>query len=288
MRMSARCLIGVLGAVLMATIVTVPGPVAAQAPEVLWQAPIKVYSGDGHKGPWRQNNSEFFYVDDPSPAIGEDGSVALVWVDQARHSVLFQIYDPDGEPRFDKPVDVSKSPGIFSWLPRVAIAPGNSAMVQLTLTDLNKRSSPEEFMSRRMKLDDMRNGRALTVSGLPGHTAIADGKTPWGSRPVRYAVLFRDNRAWIFAGAVKQRDGLAEYERAILDTVNSYHALTAQEKQLATGKHLKVISARSGTRYADLAKQSPVTHLPEEQLRLLNGQYPDGEPAAASLIKIVK
>jgi hypothetical protein len=31
-----------------------------------------------------------------------------------------------------------------------------------------------------------------------------------------------------------------------------------------------------------------MTHLAEEHLRLLNGHDPDGEPAAASLIKIVR
>ncbi|MEM7124455.1 MAG: sialidase family protein [Pseudomonadota bacterium] len=94
----------------------------AETPVVTWQDPIEVASGEGHKGPWRQNDSDFRYVDDPSPAIGPDGEIGVVWVDQARHAVLFQVYDPDGARRFQTPVDVSRSPGIFSWLPRVAFA----------------------------------------------------------------------------------------------------------------------------------------------------------------------
>ena len=99
---------------------------SADTSAISWQDPIEVASGEGHKGPWRQNNSDFRYVDDPSPAIGPDGEIGVVWVDQARHSVLFQVYEPDGVPRFETPIDVSRSPGIFSWLPRVAFADDGS------------------------------------------------------------------------------------------------------------------------------------------------------------------
>lgn len=94
----------------------------AETPAVTWHDPIEVASGEAHKGPWRQNDSDFRYVDDPSPAIGPDGEIGVVWVDQARHSVRFQVYEADGAARFEAPVDVSRSPGIFSWLPRVAFA----------------------------------------------------------------------------------------------------------------------------------------------------------------------
>ena len=170
----------------------------------------------------------------------------------------------------------------------LAIAPENQGLVQLTRTDLNKRISPREFMRSRMKLDDMEDGRPIDVGGLEGYTAIADGKTPYGTRRVRYVVLFRNDNAWIFAGAAKNRNDTRRYDTAILDTARSFHALSAAEKQLAAGKRLKVITAGPGTRYAGLAASSPITHLAEEQLRLLNGHYPKGEPAARSLIKIVQ
>ncbi len=170
----------------------------------------------------------------------------------------------------------------------MATAPENKALVQLTITDLNKRISPQAFMTQRMKLDNMQSGRAITVNGLQGYTAIADGKTPWGTRRVRYAVLFRNDKAWIIAGAAKQRSQMQDYDPLILDTANSYQALTGEEKKLAAGKRLHITRAAPGTRYANLARTSPVTHLAEEQLRLLNGQYPDGEPDASSLIKIVR
>jgi hypothetical protein len=96
---------------------------AAEGPDssvgVTWNARSEVDSGGGHKGPWRMNASEYDYVDDPTVAINARGSIALAWVDQARKDVLFQLHGPEGARRFEQPVNVSRSPGIFSWLPRV-------------------------------------------------------------------------------------------------------------------------------------------------------------------------
>lgn len=89
-----------------------------------WEEPVEVASGPASVGPWRMNESEWDYVDDPAVAAGEDGGIALAWVDQSRKDVLFQRYGSDREPRFVRPTDVSRSPETFSWLPRVALAPG--------------------------------------------------------------------------------------------------------------------------------------------------------------------
>jgi hypothetical protein len=47
--------------------------------------------------------------------------VAVVWADQTRKDLFFQLYAPNGETRLEKPVNVSRSPRIFSWLPRMLI-----------------------------------------------------------------------------------------------------------------------------------------------------------------------
>ena len=67
------------------------------------------------------NESHFDYVDDPAVAVAGDGQVAVAWVDQARRSVLLQRYAVDGEALFRPPVMLPSMPGVFSWLPRLAI-----------------------------------------------------------------------------------------------------------------------------------------------------------------------
>ena len=73
------------------------------------------------------NESGFDYVDDPTVAIDPRGFVGVARVDQSRQDIFFQIYEPDGRTRFEEPVNVSRSPRIFSRLPRMTVACGNAS-----------------------------------------------------------------------------------------------------------------------------------------------------------------
>lgn len=106
----------------LAALITASAPAQADLPKVAWDRKIEVATGGGFKGPWRMNESEFLYVDDPTVAITEKGVVGVAWADQARKDIFFQVFEPDGKPRFEKPVNVSRSPRIFSWLPRVVMS----------------------------------------------------------------------------------------------------------------------------------------------------------------------
>src|SRR5687767_12961069 len=96
------------------------------APEpkpIAWSSPIEIASGGGEKGPWQQNDSRFDYVDDPSVALEPSGAANVVWVDQRAKDIFFQTYERDGKPRLAKPVNISNTPAVFSWLPRIARSP---------------------------------------------------------------------------------------------------------------------------------------------------------------------
>jgi hypothetical protein len=57
-------------------------PGRADLPEVIWGEKIEVASAGGYRGPWRMNESDYAYVDDPTVAINAQGVVAVVWADQ--------------------------------------------------------------------------------------------------------------------------------------------------------------------------------------------------------------
>jgi predicted Zn-dependent protease len=132
------------------------------------------------------------------------------------------------------------------------------------------------------------SGKAFTASGMKGYSAVAVGDTPFGKRRIRYAVVNRGNDAYIFAGTARSTGRAGKYDEAVLATAKSLHPLTDAEKRLAREKKLDIIRAPGGTTWADLARRSPIANYPEEQLRLLNDQYPSGEPATSEIIKIVR
>lgn len=93
------------------------------AAEIRWQPPLEIARGAGERGPWRQSASQYDFVDDPAVAWSPRGELAVAWVDQRRKAVLLQRYGADGRALLAAPVDVSRQPATFSWLPRVAWAP---------------------------------------------------------------------------------------------------------------------------------------------------------------------
>ena len=98
-------------------------PAAQGASGIAWNAPTEIALGRGERGEWRQNESDWDYLDDPTVALQPNGSSAVAWVDQRRKDVFFQVYAENGKPRLNQPVNVSRTPAVFSWLPRVALAP---------------------------------------------------------------------------------------------------------------------------------------------------------------------
>lgn len=91
---------------------------------VVWSPRIDVAQGEAYRGPWRMNRSDWQFVDDPTVAIGERGTVVVIWTDHVEKDLFARTYDPNGSPRRQTPVPVSQNPDTFSWLPRVALAPG--------------------------------------------------------------------------------------------------------------------------------------------------------------------
>jgi hypothetical protein len=104
------------GTALLAALPAIPAP-ALRAPS--WLPVVDVAKGGGIKGPWRQNDSHYDYVDDGTAVFLPGGALAVAWVDQRRKEVLLRVRDANGKPQ-GEPVDVSRSPATFSWMPRLA------------------------------------------------------------------------------------------------------------------------------------------------------------------------
>ncbi len=106
----------VLGLLLIFSILSCNTQSSSTGP-IKWQQPVKIAEGSGYRGPWRMNDSEFHYVDDPTVDLLSDGEIGIGWVEQAQRNIVFQRIKTNGERRFESPVNVSKTPNVFSWLP---------------------------------------------------------------------------------------------------------------------------------------------------------------------------
>ena len=166
--------------------------------------------------------------------------------------------------------------------------PNGDALMQVGLEDINKRISPREFMITRLGLDNLSQDQAINIHGNDAHTGIAPVNTSLGKRAARFTVIYYNNQAYIIAGFTKNSSAMPQYDRYFLETAQSFHAMTDNEYALAKPLYLKTIQATGDTTFEMLAKQTPLEHYPVEQLRLLNGLYPQGQPTDGMLLKIIE
>jgi hypothetical protein len=187
-----------------------PDPPASDAPGVAaisWQAPAVVASGAAIRGPWRQNESEFDWVDDPAVAVDPRGGLAIAWVDQGRRDVLLQLLDPRGRPRLAAPVDVSRTPAAFSWLPRVAFLEGGAVAVLWQEIVFSGGSHGGEILAAR----STDGGRAFGPPWNLSRSVAGDGKgrldaRTWDNGSLDLAAVGRDrlHAAWTeYEGALR-------------------------------------------------------------------------------------
>jgi hypothetical protein len=183
-------------------------PGKAAATEIVWGDRIEVASGEAYRGPWRMNESNFHYVDDPSVAIDNQGSVGVVWADQARQDIFFQLFEADGRQRFAEPVNVSRSPDIFSWLPRVVLVPDDPKQVHVLWQEI-------------VFSGGTHGGEIFFVSSNDGGQTFGDplnlSNTPAGAGKGRYTREFWQNGSFDLVRSPKG-DLLAawtEYEGAL-------------------------------------------------------------------------
>jgi len=167
-------------------------------------------------------------------------------------------------------------------------SPGGDAVIQIGAEDINKKLSPRNFMIQRMGLNNLDNEASLNINGLEAHTGISVINNGQGQQPTRFIVIYFEQRAYIIAGASKVAGNLGKFDTAILNTAKSFHRLTKNEEILAKPLRVKVVKATNETRFSDLAIQSPLESHAESQLRLLNANYPNGEPQKGELLKVIE
>ncbi len=170
----------------------------------------------------------------------------------------------------------------------LSLSPRKDSVMQMTMQAPPPNLGPQQFLSRLLAGKNAGPGEAIEVNGLQGYTAVVRSeRTDFGVVPARYAVIYHNNLAYIFAGASKASSGAPAADPLFMSSIRTFRRLRSNEFQLAEPYKVKIIRADANTRIADLAKASPIKEYPAEMLRLMNNLYPDKEPQAGQLLKIV-
>ncbi len=161
----------------------------------------------------------------------------------------------------------------------IAVSQQGDAIIQLQM-DKQPSGTPASYARRMAGFGSDSRIEALDINGLPA--AIA-------TMPAAMAgMIYFDQRAFIIQCKAKSHEAFNAYRHNMLDTLHSFHELSETERRQARPLIIRLITARAGDTYANLAQHSPLGKAAENYLRLINGSYPQGEPAPGQYIKIVE
>jgi predicted Zn-dependent protease len=159
----------------------------------------------------------------------------------------------------------------------LALSPDNNALLQFML-DPKPSGTVVEYARRKLG----RNARIETMQ-IDGHTAALgeSGNTLLG-------VIYDAGRVFLIKGDTKTPQAFAANRAAMEATIRSFKTLSAEERKQIKPLTLQLVTAKKGDSFAALAQRSPLGPNAEKYLRLINAQYPQGEPVAGQLLKVVE
>ena len=164
----------------------------------------------------------------------------------------------------------------------VAMSPKGDALVELQSGP--KGGTPLETLQKGLKLDAGARFDSGSLSGYPA--AFAAGAQQ--GKPVVVAAVAFNGVQYLIAGMAKDKTTYERERSTLRGAINSFHAITPAERQVARSYVLRTIIVQPGMTMTSLARQSPLESDAESQLRLMNDLYPQGEPKPGQLLKIVQ
>jgi len=164
-----------------------------------------------------------------------------------------------------------------------AASPGNSALIDLRMAG-PAQGSPAEVLRKLARLGSGSEVTPATVNGLPAATA----NTSIQGKPTRIAVVFLGKNAYAMGAQAQNSQAMSRFLPEIEAAQKSFHAITGEERALARPLTLRIITARAGITFAELARTAPLGKNAEGYLRVINGMYPSGETVAGQAMKIVE
>ncbi len=172
----------------------------------------------------------------------------------------------------------------------VAESTDNEAILQVKAYKNTRIREPKDVLVRRVGRDtELLDAYPLNVNGFTAYTAIATrSASPFGQRNVRYGVVLVGDQAYIFAGATQSTTDQLAFDAEFKRAISSLRLLTSKERDLARPRIIRLERVQPGMTFAYLAATSRLPNFAEEQLRLINGMFPDGEPEPGSYVKILE
>ncbi len=152
-----------------------------------------------------------------------------------------------------------------------------------------KAGTTHEEIIRNIFQSEQEQVERYALSGLPATHFVGTRTNPQGQAQSMEGTIVTgpDNHHYFLAYASKSPQSLATARGGLRAAERSFRPLTAADRADARPWTLRVVPVPPGG-FKQMAQSTPLGDYPEPQLRLLNGFYAGGAPAAGSLVKTVQ
>lgn len=159
-----------------------------------------------------------------------------------------------------------------------ASSPDGGSALKITLTQISGGVTPEQDLTANAT-GTLSGIETLTQYGLAGSTGIASA----GGVSKRLAVIDHGYR-FRFEGS---SDDAAAGDATLLDMIRSFRPLAPREKITGQSRNIHYVQVPRGATIKSLATSARMRDA-EDQLRLINGYWPSGEPRIGDWIKVIR
>jgi predicted Zn-dependent protease len=166
------------------------------------------------------------------------------------------------------------------------VAPAGDAALIVQLAPPNAGRTHEEIIRNVVKPVSGRTDK-YALNGLQATHFTGAVQAQGGQRAVELTVATgAGGQNFLMIYAAKDAATLQRNRAALREAENSFRGMTAQDTAAAKPWTLRTANLpREG--FAGLARSAPMTTLPEQQLKLINGVYSSGAVQPGALVKIV-
>ena len=171
----------------------------------------------------------------------------------------------------------------------VGTAPGGAAVGSIVVArhEPVRRKSPAEYVADVLHRDDVIGGEERDVNGAPAFVGEIDAAESNVQVQIIAVVHLRRNM-FVFRGECGPDGDPDAFRAQFEETLAGLRPMTVADAKAANSRRVHVVVAEPGDSYEALAKTSSLRKLPADALRVLNGDYPYGEPTPGDFVKVVR
>ncbi len=162
----------------------------------------------------------------------------------------------------------------------------DGAIIQLKAKKADPLLTPQQYLEQTLNVTGFVYPETFEGENLKGFTGLKPGSGAKAS--LRWAVIYYMGAAYVFTAQTTNKALESAYDSQFVSSIKSFRPLTQEDLSLALASSVQYIQATEGITFEELAKDSPLKKYAEEELRLLNGHYPSGEPETGDWIKVIQ